>query len=83
MQPKLYATPNEADAALALAAGPPSWLDAVDHELAELSWDRTWAQMAALIETTGVLKASARGQSIPSPQRQWREAPAKREAADD
>jgi UDP-galactopyranose mutase len=50
----------EADAALALAAGPPSWLDAVDHELAELSWDRTWAQMAALIEATGVLKASGR-----------------------
>jgi UDP-galactopyranose mutase len=41
---------TEAGAALALAAGPRSWLDAVDRELAELSWDRTWAQMVALIE---------------------------------
>jgi hypothetical protein len=41
---------TEAGAALALAAGPRSWLDAVDRELAELSWDRTWAQMVALID---------------------------------
>ena len=40
----------QAGAALALAAGPPSWRDAVDRELAELSWDRTWAQMVRLIE---------------------------------
>jgi UDP-galactopyranose mutase len=40
-------------AALTLAAGLRSWLDAVDRELAELSWDRTWAQMAALIEEAG------------------------------
>jgi UDP-galactopyranose mutase len=40
----------EADAASALQASGRSWLDAVDRELAEVSWDRTWAQMARLVE---------------------------------
>jgi UDP-galactopyranose mutase len=36
-------------AALALAASGRSWLEAVDRELADISWDRTWAQMATLV----------------------------------
>jgi UDP-galactopyranose mutase len=55
---RIAETPGEfatqAGAALALAAGPRSWLDAVDRELAELSWDRTWAQMVALIEEAAI-----------------------------
>src|SRR5437764_5896428 len=47
----------EADAALALAAGRRSWLEIVDRELAELSWDRTWEQMFALIEAAGLRRA--------------------------
>lgn len=43
----------EARAALALEATGRSWLDAVDRELAEISWDRTWKEMVALIEGAG------------------------------
>lgn len=43
----------EARAALALPACGPAWLEAVDRELAEMSWDRTWEQMAALVEAAG------------------------------
>ncbi len=39
----------KAAAALALAARPGDWLDQIDRELAELSWDRTWERMRALI----------------------------------
>ena len=49
----------QAGAALALVAGSPSWFDAVDRELAELSWDRTWAQMAALIEETANTRSAS------------------------
>jgi UDP-galactopyranose mutase len=44
----------EASAALALAAYGQGWLDAVDRELAEISWDRTWEQMVTAIETAGL-----------------------------
>lgn len=37
------------EAALALAAVPGTWLGEVDRTLAEMSWDRTFAQMSALI----------------------------------
>jgi hypothetical protein len=51
----------EASAALALAAnGQGWWLDAVDRELAEISWDRTWEQMASAIETAGLRIAGRR-----------------------
>jgi UDP-galactopyranose mutase len=48
----------EAGAALALPASGRSWLAAVDRELAEISWDRTWAQMVALIEAAGARRAA-------------------------
>jgi UDP-galactopyranose mutase len=40
---------SKAAAAIALAAKPGDWLDQVDRDLAELSWDRTWERMQALI----------------------------------
>jgi UDP-galactopyranose mutase len=40
----------ETEAALALSSGRGTWLEAVDHALAKISWDRTWADMAALVE---------------------------------
>ena len=40
-----------AGAALDLARNGRTWLEEVDRELAEISWERTWAQMAALVET--------------------------------
>ena len=45
-------------AALALPASGRSWLEAVDRELAEISWDRTWAQMATLVAQAGNRRAS-------------------------
>jgi UDP-galactopyranose mutase len=42
---------TEAEIALALPAEQPGWLAAVDRDLEQVSWDRTWARMAALIET--------------------------------
>ncbi|MBV9202576.1 MAG: glycosyltransferase [Alphaproteobacteria bacterium] len=75
----------QADAALALAARSPSWLGAVDRELADSSWDRTWAQMAALVEGAGAFKASPSGRADESAtlKRRWhKQAGAEREAAD-
>ena len=40
----------QAEAALALSRGPQDWREAVDRELAALSWDKTWERMAGLIE---------------------------------
>lgn len=53
----------EAGAALALPASGRSWLAAVDCELAEISWDRTWAQMATLVAQAGNKRANIRGDS--------------------
>ena len=51
---KIAATPQEfvaaCEAALALAEGDGGWRQSVDQMLSELSWDRTQAQMEALIE---------------------------------
>jgi UDP-galactopyranose mutase len=49
-----------ADAALDLARNGHTWLEEVDRELAEISWERTWAQMAALVETA-TRRRDARG----------------------
>ncbi len=38
-----------------------NWLQKVDAYLAGMSWDRTWAQMAGLIERAGELQASRAG----------------------
>jgi UDP-galactopyranose mutase len=47
-------TPEEfvlcAAAAIALGAKPGSWLEEIDRELADLSWDRTWQSMWELIQ---------------------------------
>src|SRR5690242_12612598 len=50
-------------AALALPASGRSWLDAVDRELADISWDRTWAQMATLVAEAGHKRGSIRSNS--------------------
>jgi UDP-galactopyranose mutase len=47
-------------AALALPASGRSWLDAVDRELADISWDRTWAQMATLVAEAGHKRGNIR-----------------------
>ncbi len=41
---------DAAAAALDLVKNGGAWLEKVDRELAEISWDRSWAQMAALVE---------------------------------
>jgi UDP-galactopyranose mutase len=50
----IAATPEEfvrtADAAIALGTGSGDWLEEIDHELADLSWDRTWESMWRLIQ---------------------------------
>lgn len=52
---RIAATPDgfvrEAENALRLAASDPEWRDPVDRELANISWDQTWARMAALVAT--------------------------------
>jgi UDP-galactopyranose mutase len=50
-------------AALALPASGRSWLDAVDRELADISWDRTWAQMATLVAEAGHKRGNIRSNS--------------------
>ena len=50
-------------AALALPASGRSWLEAVDRELADISWDRTWAQMATLVAQAGKKRGSIRSNS--------------------
>jgi glycosyltransferase involved in cell wall biosynthesis len=52
-------------AALALAASGRSWLEAVDRELADISWDRTWAQMATLVAQAGDKRGGRRSNSKP------------------
>ena len=42
---------TEAEIALSLPADRPGWLAAVDRDLEQVSWDRTWERMAGLIET--------------------------------
>ena len=49
----------EASAALTLRSRCPAWLEPVDRELAEMSWDRTWAQMAVLVEAAGIRRGDA------------------------
>jgi glycosyltransferase involved in cell wall biosynthesis len=39
---------SETEAALGFAGRNPQWLESIDRQLADLSWDRTWAQMADL-----------------------------------
>ena len=59
----------EAETALALWTAKPDWLSEVDRELAGVSWDRTWSNMAGLIagalqrnvETEGGWRVSRRG----------------------
>lgn len=53
------------DTALALAARPQAWLPEVDRLLADMSWDRTFAQMDELIRS--VTDETARVQPIVSP----------------
>jgi hypothetical protein len=50
-------------AALALPASGRSWLDAVDRELTDISWDRTWAQMATLVAEAGHKRGNIRSNS--------------------
>jgi len=47
----------ETEAALELSSGRGTWLQAVDRALAEISWDRTWADMAALVEAAIACRA--------------------------
>jgi UDP-galactopyranose mutase len=49
----------EASVALTLRSRCPAWLEPVDRELAEMSWDRTWAQMAVLVEAAGIRRGDA------------------------
>jgi UDP-galactopyranose mutase len=49
----------EASAALTLRSRSPAWLEPVDRELAEMSWDRTWAQMAVLVEAAGIRRGDS------------------------
>ncbi len=60
---RIAATPGEfvlqATAALALGTGEGTWLAAMDRELAGISWERTWAQMAALIDAAAAGRAGA------------------------
>jgi UDP-galactopyranose mutase len=50
---RIAATPDEfvreTENALRLVANDPEWLEPVDRELANISWDQTWARMSALI----------------------------------
>lgn len=46
----------------ALAAPPAGWRERVDRFLADMSWDRTWAEMSSLIE--GVSGAPALGEAV-------------------
>lgn len=48
----------------ALAAPPVGWRERVDRFLADMSWDRTWAEMSSLIE--GVAGASALREAVTS-----------------
>ncbi|MBV9203670.1 MAG: glycosyltransferase [Alphaproteobacteria bacterium] len=50
----------EANVALALLTGGQGWLDAVDRELAQISWDRTWEQMVRAIQAAGLRLAARR-----------------------
>ena len=52
-------------AALALPASGRSWLEAVDRELADISWDRTWAEMATLVAQAGNERGNIRSNSEP------------------
>ena len=45
---------------LALAPPQPGWRERVDRMLSEMSWDRTWDQMSALIEGVSVVAATPR-----------------------
>jgi hypothetical protein len=40
---------SSAGAAMALSAKPGRWLEEIDRELSDLSWDRTWQSMWRLI----------------------------------
>ena len=50
-------------AALALPTSGRFWLEAVDRELADISWDRTWAQMATLVAQAGDQRGGIRSNS--------------------
>jgi UDP-galactopyranose mutase len=63
---------SETAIALTLTGGGPRWLEAVDAELEQLSWDRTWTQMAdltaAALNRNEVAPATARRGSSPDVQ---------------
>ena len=41
------------------SAGNPAWLKKVDAFLAEISWDRTWAEMMAHLQRIHALNSAA------------------------
>src|SRR5687767_3335785 len=49
----------------ALEPPPPGWRERVDRFLAELSWDRTWSEMSALIDGVTGSANSARDTLVP------------------
>jgi UDP-galactopyranose mutase len=53
------------EAALGLAGRDPQWLEAVDRQLADLSWNRTWAQMAELTAAAVEKREKARTSGSP------------------
>jgi UDP-galactopyranose mutase len=51
--------------ARALEPPPPGWRERVDRFLSELSWDRTWSEMSALIDGVGGSSSSAHDTLVP------------------
>ena len=62
----------------ALTAQPPQWCERVDRFLSAMSWDRTWSQMSALIDSISMATVRPRDQmaELPVPATDVRQRPA-------